>query len=119
MTTVTLRLPDGAVYITTEQDKEQPVSKSAVTPAQRGGLAAVGATVVKEAAVKAPLIDALSAEAGRLEKAAIDLGPGHQDMKEIYKAKAAAHRARLAELTTGAQPVVKSQAITIDRKAVR
>jgi hypothetical protein len=40
-------------------------------------------------------------------------------MKAIYKAKAKAHRARLAELTTGAQPAAKPQTIAIDRKAVR
>jgi hypothetical protein len=52
MTTTTLRLPDGAVYVTREQEREQPVSKSAVTPSQQRELAHLGATVAQEAVAR-------------------------------------------------------------------
>jgi hypothetical protein len=112
MTTVTLRLPDGAVYVT-EQEQEQPVSKSAVTPSEQRELARMGATAMQEKVAKARLAEALESEIARLSAEYTGMY-GQHPLKDITRDKIARHRARLAELTTGAP-----QTIAIDRKAAR
>jgi hypothetical protein len=48
--------------------------------------------------LKTELIAELEKQAGQLDDAATDLGPGHRDLREVYRGRAGRNRARATDL---------------------